>query len=94
MAEDLRRWLSGEPITARRVSPAERFARWCRRNPVVAGLSATAAVLLLVVAIVSITAYAKTSRALASVVRAAEGADAGPSGVAAAGGDWPSAVAD
>ena len=70
MAEDLRRWLAGEPITARRVNPAERFVRWCRRNPVVAGLSATAAVLLLVVAIVSMTAYAKTSRALANMVRA------------------------
>ena len=70
MAEDLRRWLAGEPITARRVSLPERFTRWCRRNPVVAGLSATAALLLLAVAIVSMTAYVKTSRALASVIQA------------------------
>ena len=70
MAEDLRRWLAGEPITARRVSLPERFARWCRRNPVVAGLSATAALLLLAVAVVSMVAYVKTSRALASVVQA------------------------
>jgi hypothetical protein len=70
MAEDLRRWLAGEPITARRVSPVERLYRWCRRNPVVAGLAATAASLLLVVAMVSMLAYASTSRALASMVKA------------------------
>jgi eukaryotic-like serine/threonine-protein kinase len=40
LAADLRRFLEGRPIQARRVSPPERFARWCRRNPGVAGLSA------------------------------------------------------
>ncbi len=32
LAEDLRRFVKGQPIRARRVSPAERLARWCRRN--------------------------------------------------------------
>ncbi|MDY0169103.1 MAG: protein kinase [Thermoguttaceae bacterium] len=66
MAEDLRRWLAGESITARRVSPAERLVRWCRRNPAVAGLSGSAASLLLLVALVSMVAYIKTSSALAT----------------------------
>ncbi|MEI8375109.1 MAG: SUMF1/EgtB/PvdO family nonheme iron enzyme [Planctomycetota bacterium] len=64
LAEDLRRWLTGESITARRVSPAERFVRWCRRNPLMAVLAGTAAILLILVAIVASVGYASTSRAL------------------------------
>ena len=40
LADDLRRWQDGEPIAARRLSTAERFGRWCQRNPAVAGLLA------------------------------------------------------
>jgi serine/threonine protein kinase/WD40 repeat protein len=40
MAEDLRRFLDGEPIKARRTSLLERGRLWCRRHPALAGLYA------------------------------------------------------
>ncbi len=38
MADDLRSWLHGEPIAARRASVMERLWRWSRRNPASAAL--------------------------------------------------------
>ena len=46
-AEDLRRWLKGEPILARPTQWWERSWRWCRRHPVEASLSAAVLLLLL-----------------------------------------------
>jgi tetratricopeptide (TPR) repeat protein len=46
MANDLRRFLLDKPIAARQASSVERIRRWCRRNPVVAGLSAALSVAL------------------------------------------------
>ena len=40
LAEDLRRFLEDRPIRSRRIGEAEKFVRWCRRNPVPAGLLA------------------------------------------------------
>jgi WD40 repeat protein len=39
MADDLRRYQSGEPIRARRASLVERAAKWVRRKPMAAALS-------------------------------------------------------
>lgn len=49
LAEDLRRFVAGEPVSARRVGRIERGWRWCRRNPVVSALIASVAGLMIVV---------------------------------------------
>jgi WD40 repeat protein/serine/threonine protein kinase len=59
LAEDLKRFVEDRPIRARRVGGAERGWRWCRRNPVVAGLTATVGTLLLVAAIGATVAAVK-----------------------------------
>ncbi len=42
MAADLRHFLAGEPIQARRAGQVERAVRWCRRNPALAGAGSLA----------------------------------------------------
>jgi len=65
LATDLRSFLDDRPITARRIHPAERLWRWCRRNRAVAGLTAAALAAFLCAGIVGWVGYVSTRAALA-----------------------------
>jgi predicted Ser/Thr protein kinase/tetratricopeptide (TPR) repeat protein len=56
LADDLRRFLDGRPVRARRASAAERVRRWAVRNPAIAGLLAAVFGLLTAVAVVAVAA--------------------------------------
>ena len=57
MAEDLRRWLAGEPIKARPQSGMERILGWTRRRPAAAALIAVSVTALILLATVSSVSY-------------------------------------
>jgi serine/threonine protein kinase/WD40 repeat protein/Tfp pilus assembly protein PilF len=64
LADDLRRFLTDRPIRARRSRLPEHAWRWCRRNPLVAGLLTAVAVLLIGVAAVSTVAALRLNESL------------------------------
>ncbi len=77
MGEDLRRFLADEPVRARRVGAAERFARWARRHPGTAGLGAALLTVLIVATTVALfvarhmTKLAEQERSAARAERSA-----------------------
>jgi len=64
LAADLTRFLEDRPISVRRPTLWERWARWRRRNPATAALSVAAAILGVLFAVVLSVAYAQTRGAL------------------------------
>jgi WD40 repeat protein len=75
LAEDLRRFLDGEPIRARSTTAAEQLWKWCRRNRGVATASATAAGLLVFLAIGASLAAWKNQQAWSAEAKQRERAE-------------------
>jgi WD40 repeat protein/tRNA A-37 threonylcarbamoyl transferase component Bud32 len=73
LAAEFRRYGAGEPIHARPITRTERAWRWCKRKPLVAGLSAALAALL---AFVAISGQLVAARQAALRADAEENADA------------------
>jgi WD40 repeat protein len=62
MAADLERFVEDRPVKARHVSEAEKFWRWCRRNPGMAALGGVLATVLLMVTAASLLAAGHFNR--------------------------------
>jgi tetratricopeptide (TPR) repeat protein/tRNA A-37 threonylcarbamoyl transferase component Bud32 len=75
LAEDLHRFLTGEPIKARPVGNAERLLRWCLRNPKIATLTAAILFLLIALTVGSTLAAIKISYEHDEAVKARDLAD-------------------
>jgi serine/threonine protein kinase/tetratricopeptide (TPR) repeat protein len=64
LADELKRFLRGEPIHARPISRVARFWRLCKRYPLTSGAIALAILMLITATVVSTGFYVQASRAL------------------------------
>jgi serine/threonine-protein kinase len=64
LADDLQRYLEHQPIRARPLGRLNRVARWCRRNPLVAGLIASTCTFLVAALVSTLVGYQRTTIAL------------------------------
>ena len=69
LADDLERWLRGEPIAARPVGPVVKGWRWARRNKVVAGLLGLVGALLIAGFVGLVASNAMLARQNAEIIR-------------------------
>ncbi len=72
LADDLRRFVEDRPIRARRISPAERLARWCRRNKTLAASLGLAAGALFAAVVMSLLYANRQARHAAEQAEANE----------------------
>jgi len=64
LKSDLQQYLAGHPVSARRTTHVEWAIRWCRRNPVLAGLITTTATAVTVAVLASWIGWYSTRQAL------------------------------
>ena len=69
---DLQRFLDDEPIQARRQTQWERYRRWARRNPVIAGLGGMLTAVLVLAAVGSMIFAAQMTSLATRATRAAD----------------------
>lgn len=62
LAEELDRWLQGQPVLARPVRISERAWQWCRRKPVLVSTSSAAILLAAAVAVVMTATHFREAR--------------------------------
>jgi WD40 repeat protein/tRNA A-37 threonylcarbamoyl transferase component Bud32 len=67
LADDLGRYLGGDPIHARPVGRVQRAVMWCRRNPLLASAVGTVAVALLAAAAISVIYATEQARATTEI---------------------------
>lgn len=68
LASDLRAFLAGRPVAARRISRLQTAWRWCRRNPALASVGSIAVLALVAAGLTGWLANLWTSRALQDAV--------------------------